>query len=107
MRADCPKGKLEFKFFSSPEIAITVQRQEISGCFPFVRTDRPDNSIKTIQLDQSNPSMNSMQEEDGFSAKALGKRLFHCQNDWSGHNPASSSDFWKAKSDMTTQTKNT
>ena len=43
-----------------------------------------------------------------FQQKLLEKDYyFHCQNDWSGHNPAGSSDFWKAKSDMTTQTKNT
>ena len=25
-----------------------------------------------------------MPQGDGFSAKTLGKSLFHCQNDWSG-----------------------
>ena len=29
-----------------------------------------------------------MQEGDGFSAKPLGKSLFHGQNDWSCHGPA-------------------
>ena len=29
-------------------------------------------------------------------AKTLGKSLFHGQNDWSGHGPTASSDFWKA-----------
>ena len=26
-----------------------------------------------------------MPQGDGFSAKSLGKSLFHCQNDWSGN----------------------
>ena len=26
-----------------------------------------------------------MPQGDGFSAKTLGKSLFHCQNDWSGN----------------------
>ena len=37
-----------------------------------------------------------MQGEDDFLAKTLGKSLFHGQNDWSGHGPPASSDFWKA-----------
>ena len=33
-----------------------------------------------------------MQKGDGFSAKNLGKSLFHCQIDWSSRNPAG--QFW-------------
>ena len=33
-----------------------------------------------------------MHKWDGFSAKTLEKSLFHCQNDWSSHNPAG--QFW-------------
>ena len=33
-----------------------------------------------------------MHKRDGFSAKTLEKSLFHCQNDWSSHNPAG--QFW-------------
>ena len=33
-----------------------------------------------------------MHKGDGFSAKTLEKSLFHCQNDWSSHNPAG--QFW-------------
>ena len=33
-----------------------------------------------------------MHKRDGFSAKTLKKSLFHCQNDWSSHNPAG--QFW-------------
>ena len=33
-----------------------------------------------------------MHKRDGFSAKTLEKRIFHCQNDWSSHNPAG--QFW-------------
>ena len=93
-------------FFLIPGMAITLRRQEISGCFPLVRTGRPDHSIKTLQYICQ--ILNSMQEGGGFSAKALGKSPLHCQNDWSGHNPAASSDFWKApqvKSETETQTK--
>ena len=32
--------------------------------------------------------LNSAQEGDGFSAKALEKSRFHCQNDWSSNGPA-------------------
>ena len=35
-------------------------------------------------------------EEMIFLAKTLAKSLFHGQNDWSGHGPPASSDFWKA-----------
>ena len=36
-----------------------------------------------------------MHEEDVFSAKTLGKTLFHCQNDWFGNGPAG--QFWLGK----------
>ena len=35
-------------------------------------------------------------EEMILLAKPLGKNLFHGQNEWSGHGPPASSDFWKA-----------
>ena len=37
-----------------------------------------------------------MHKGDGFSAKPLGKSLFHCQNVWSGHGPAG--QFWLLES---------
>ena len=37
-----------------------------------------------------------MYEGDDSLAKTRGKSLFHGQNDWSGHGPPASSDFWKA-----------
>ena len=37
-----------------------------------------------------------MHKGDGFSAKTLGKKLFHCQNDCSSHGPADQFRFWKA-----------
>ena len=37
-----------------------------------------------------------MHKGDGFSANPLGKRLFHCQNAWSGHGPAG--QFWLVES---------
>ena len=102
MRADCPKGKLEsFKFFSIPGIAITVKRQEISGCFPFVRTDRPDHSIKTIHLDQSNKKI-VCRKEMVFQQKVLEKPI--SLSKWMA------SQFWLlestlSKSETTTHTK--
>lgn len=39
----------------------------------------------TIQISQV---LNITLKGDGFSAKPLGKSLFHCQNGWSGHGPA-------------------
>ena len=43
-------------------------------------------STITIQISQI---LNIMHKGDGFSAKPLGKRLFHCQNAWSCLGPAS------------------
>ena len=37
-----------------------------------------------------------MHERDGFSAKTLGKSLFHFQTDWSGKGPAG--QFWQIES---------
>ena len=37
-----------------------------------------------------------MHERDGFSAKTLGKSLFHFQTDWSGKGPAG--QFWQMES---------
>ena len=37
-----------------------------------------------------------MHKGDGFSAKPLGKSLFHCQNVWSDHGPAG--QFWLLES---------
>ena len=37
-----------------------------------------------------------MHKRDGFSAKPLGKSLFHCQNVWSDHGPAG--QFWLLES---------
>ena len=64
----------------------------VLGRFPFVRTDRPDrsrrnenftfNKKKTIQPDHR------MHEGDNFSAKTLGKSLFHFQTDRSDLGPA-------------------
>ena len=44
--------------------------------------------IKTLWPDLSNHEYSSMHERDGFSAKTLGKSLFHFQTDWSGNGPA-------------------
>ena len=51
--------------------------------------------IQTIQPDLSNPTW-CVGRRSFFLAKTLGKSLFHGQNDWSGHGPPASSDFWKA-----------
>ena len=40
-----------------------------------------------------------MHEGAGFSAKTLGKSLFHCKNDCSRHGPPVSSDKWKVPLD--------
>ena len=41
-----------------------------------------------------------MHKGDGFSAKPLGKSLFHCQNVWSSHGLAS--QFWLLESTLNT-----
>ena len=62
--------------------------------FPFVRTDQPDHSRRKFPFSESKLSsqvsqfLKSMHERDGFSAKTLGKSLFHFQTDWSGKGPA-------------------
>ena len=67
-----------------------------SGRFPFGRTDRPadhSNHNENFTFIQnypklSNQILNSIHEGDGVPTKLLEKSIFHCQNDWSGYDPA-------------------
>ena len=58
------------------------------GHFPFVRTDRPENSSQNdnFTFNQNYPVKSQMActKEMGFQQKLLEKCVFHCQNDWSG-----------------------
>ena len=71
------------------------------GCFPSVRTDRPDNSRGNLNFlfNQHCPARSVKlyialaRRRRVFSKKPLGKSLFHRQNDWSSHGPATG-QFW-------------
>ena len=68
----------------------------------FVRTYWPDHFCpnENFTFNQNYNSvrliLNSMLEGNGFLAKTLGKSLFHCQNDQSGHGPASQFWLWES-----------
>ena len=59
------------------------------GRFPFVRTDRPAdhcNHNENLTFTQNQPIAYS--KEMAFQQKLLKKSIFHCQNGWSGYDPA-------------------
>ena len=68
---------------------ISFKTNEL-GRFPFVRTDLPDHSRRdhNFRFNETNQILNCMHEGDGFSAKTLGKSLFHFKTDWFGHRSA-------------------
>ena len=74
---------------------VTAIKKVHLGRFPFVRTDRPDHfRNENFTFNQNYPARSvksyiaCRKEMFFFSAKTLGKSLFHGQNDWSGHVPA-------------------
>ena len=93
-----------FNVRSVPGQCVTCSENDISGCFPCVRTDRPSHFChnENFTFNQNNPTRAvkscSIHEGDGFSSKTLGKSLFCSQNDWSGHDLAS--QFWLLKSTL-------
>ena len=67
----------------------------------FVRTYPPDHSCpnENFTFNQNysvRHILNSMHKGDGFSAKTLGKSLFHCQNYQYSHSPASQFWLWES-----------
>ena len=50
--------------------------------------------MRIVLINNNHPDQSN--QGDGFSAKPLGKRLFHFQNAWSGHGPAG--QFWLMES---------
>ena len=85
-------------FDSEWKVSIFTHKGFTKSCvvlrrIPFVKTDRPEhfrrNGIISLLI-------KTLYEREHFSAKPLGKSLFHFQTDWSGYGPAG--QFWQMES---------